>query len=120
MINWLASGVLPVGEARLTVQISPEEAAGRIVDDPRIAIDSELLDEVEVSRAVTAIGRQFDELARLFSAALEGALDGTQTISADRFQGLAEIVRTPTSEAWQLGEWMAAVGSGAHPLSARE
>lgn len=74
-------------------RLSPEEAAGRLFDQPTVPVDFTPVDELEARLAVNELGRLFAAAPGVFTAALEGARSGAETLTSDRLQGLAEIIQ---------------------------
>ena len=72
---------------------TPEEAARRLFQDPAASIDFSAHEESEASRAVEELARLFEEAPGVFTAALNGARAGAETLTTDRLQGLAEIIQ---------------------------
>jgi hypothetical protein len=72
---------------------TPEKAARILFDDPRAQVTFEAANEAEARQAVTEFSRLFDNAPGVFKVALEGARAGAGTLSADRLQGIAEIIQ---------------------------
>lgn len=73
--------------------LSPEEAAQRLFHNPRASVEFEARSEPEAARAVEEFRRLFESAPGVFKEALDGARAGAETLSHDRFQGLAEIIQ---------------------------
>jgi len=72
---------------------TPEEAARLLFQDPGAHIDFSAHDESDARRAVEELGRLFEAAPGVFTAALDGARAGAETLTTDRLQGLAEIIQ---------------------------
>lgn len=72
---------------------TPEEAAGLLFQDPVARTDFSARSESDARRAVEELARLFDGAPGVFTAALEGARAGAETLTTDRLQGLAEIIQ---------------------------
>lgn len=74
-------------------QVTPELAAQRLFGEPSADVDFVADDEPEARRAVEELTRLFDSVPGIFKGAIDGASAAAQTLSADRFQGLSEIIQ---------------------------
>jgi hypothetical protein len=74
-------------------QLTPEQAAQRLFQAPRAPVNFKAADETEARRAVEELARLFESAPGVFKDALDGARAGAETLSADRLQGLAEIIQ---------------------------
>ena len=72
---------------------APEEAARLLFQDPAARIDFTARSESEAKRAVEELARLFEAAPGVFTAALDGARAGAETLTTDRLQGLAEIIQ---------------------------
>lgn len=72
---------------------TPEEAAGLLFQDPAARTDFSARSESDARRAVEELARLFEGAPGVFTAALEGARAGAETLTTDRLQGLAEIIQ---------------------------
>jgi hypothetical protein len=72
---------------------APEEAARLLFQDPSARVEFTAHRESEARRAVEELARLFDEAPGVFTAALEGARAGAETLTTDRLQGVAEIIQ---------------------------
>ena len=68
---------------------TPEEAARLLFQDPGTRTNFSANGESEARRAVQELARLFEEAPGVFTAALDGARAGAETLSTDRLQGLA-------------------------------
>lgn len=73
--------------------MTPEQAAQRLFENPRAELDFTASDEVEARRAVEEFARQFEALPGIAKVGIGGASAAAETLSADRFQGLSEIIQ---------------------------
>ena len=72
---------------------TPEEAARLLFQDPGAVTDFAARGETDARRAVQELARLFAEAPGVFTAALDGARAGAETLTTDRLQGLAEIIQ---------------------------
>jgi hypothetical protein len=73
--------------------LTPETAAEMLFDSPFTEPGWEPDDEKQARSAVEHFGRLFERVPGVLKAALDGARGGAETLSGDRFQGLAEIIQ---------------------------
>jgi hypothetical protein len=90
--------------------LTPERAAQLLFDKPRAMVNFEAADDVQARRAVEEFARLFENAPGVFKDALDGARAGAQTLSGDRFQGLAEIIQNADDAAATFVEFQVVAG----------
>lgn len=81
------------GASPVDTKLSPEGAARLLFQNPRAAVNFSARTDEEAQRAVEEFARLFEAAPGVFKEALEGARSGARTLSADRLQGLAEMIQ---------------------------
>lgn len=86
-----------------------EDAVEKLFHDPGAGIDFEPADEAGARAAITHLARLFEGVPGLVKLALSGARSGAETLSGDRFQGLAEIIQN-ADDVGARNVWFQVVG----------
>lgn len=73
--------------------MTPEEATNSLFQNPRAEVDFVAKSEEEARRAVEELARLYEAIPGVLKVAIDGAAAGAETLSADKFQGLSEIIQ---------------------------